>query len=92
VTARRTGRAFIVSALTAVSGVAVIAFSSLPLLRDFGMVVAMNVAVALLSALVFLPPMLVWAEERGWVTRGLKPRHEPQEPPAYDSARATERV
>ena len=37
----------------------------------------MNVAVALLSALVFLPPMLVWAEERGWVTRGLKPYHAP---------------
>ncbi|HEX6567534.1 MAG TPA: MMPL family transporter [Acidimicrobiales bacterium] len=76
VTASRTGRAFIVSALTAVSGVAVIAFSSLPLLRDFGMIVAMNVAVALLSALVFLPPMLVWAEERGWVTRGMKVRHD----------------
>jgi hydrophobe/amphiphile efflux-3 (HAE3) family protein len=77
VTAARTGRAFIVSALTAVSGVAVIAFSSLPLLQDFGLIVAMNVAVALLSALVFLPPMLVWAEERGWVTRGLKPHHAP---------------
>jgi len=73
-TARRTGRAFIVSALTAISGVAVIAFSSLPLLQDFGMVVAMNVAVALVSALVFLPPMLVWAEERGWVTRGMLPK------------------
>jgi hypothetical protein len=72
VTASRTGRAFIVSALTAISGVAVIAFSSLPLLRDFGAIVAMNVTVALLSALVFLPPMLVWAEERGWVTRGLR--------------------
>ncbi len=70
-TAMRTGRAFIVSALTAISGVAVIAFSSLPLLRDFGIVVGMNVAVALLSALVVLPPMLVWAEERGWVTRGM---------------------
>ena len=79
-TARRTGRAFIVSALTAVSGVAVIAFSSLPLLRDFGMIVAMNVSVALLSALVFLPPMLVWAEERGWVTRGMKAHHEPLGP------------
>jgi hydrophobe/amphiphile efflux-3 (HAE3) family protein len=72
VTASRTGRAFIVSALTAISGVAVIAFSSLPLLRDFGAIVTMNVTVALLSALVFLPPMLVWAEERGWVTRGLR--------------------
>jgi hypothetical protein len=80
VTASRTGRAFIVSALTAVSGVAVIAFSSLPLLRDFGMIVAMNVAVALLSALVFLPPMLVWAEERGWVTRGMRPPPRPDQP------------
>ena len=34
ITARRTGRAFIVSAMTAISGVAVISFSSLPLLRS----------------------------------------------------------
>ncbi|HET6694461.1 MAG TPA: MMPL family transporter, partial [Pedococcus sp.] len=87
-TARRTGRAFIVSALTAVSGVAVIAFSSLPLLQDFGMIVAMNVAVALLSALVFLPPMLVWAEERGWVTRGMK--MPPQPPPPSTPVPVTE--
>jgi hydrophobe/amphiphile efflux-3 (HAE3) family protein len=73
VTASRTGRAFIVSALTAISGVLVIATSSLPLLRDFGIVVGMNVAVALLSALVFLPPMLVWADRRNWVSRGLVP-------------------
>jgi predicted RND superfamily exporter protein len=71
VAASRTGRAFIVSALTAISGVAVIALSSLPLLRDFGIIVAMNVTVALLSALVVLPPMLVWADGYGWVSRGL---------------------
>jgi len=73
VAAGRTGRAFIVSALTAITGVAVIATSSLPLLHDFGMVVGMNVAVALLSALVVLPPMLVWADRRNWVSRGLVP-------------------
>jgi predicted RND superfamily exporter protein len=71
VAAARTGRAFIVSALTAIAGVAVIALSSLPLLRGFGIIVAMNVAVALLSALVVLPPMLVWADQRNWVSRGL---------------------
>ncbi len=77
VAAARTGRAFIVSALTAISGVAVIATSSLPLLRDFGIIVTVNVAVALLSALVVLPPMLVWADQRNWVSRGLvKPRPE----------------
>jgi predicted RND superfamily exporter protein len=78
VAAGRTGRAFIVSALTAVAGVAVLSFSSLPLLRDFGRIVALNVTIALLSALVVLPPLLVWAERRGWVTRGLlKEHHEP---------------
>ncbi len=81
VAASRTGRAFIVSALTAIAGVAVIATSSLPLLRDFGIIVAMNVAVALLSALIFLPPMLVWADQpqRNWVSRGMvdeKHRHQ----------------
>ena len=30
----------------------------------------MNVAVALLSALIVLPPLLVWADQRGWVSRG----------------------
>jgi hydrophobe/amphiphile efflux-3 (HAE3) family protein len=86
VTASRTGRAFIVSALTAVAGIAVIATSSLPLLRDFGEVVALNVAVALLSALVILPPMLVWADRRNWVSRHmvpddvLKPPPQPEEP------------
>ena len=71
VTAARTGRAFIVSAMTAITGVGVIATSSLPLLRDFGIIVAMNVFVALASALVILPPLMVWAEEKGWVTKGL---------------------
>lgn len=71
VASHRTGRAFIVSALTGIAGVTVIATSSLPLLRDFGIVVGMNVAVALLSALVVLPPMLVWADRRNWVSRGL---------------------
>jgi uncharacterized protein len=71
--ASRTGRAFIVSGLTAIAGVAVIATSSLPLLHDFGQIVALNVAIALLSALVVLPPMLVWADRRNWVSKGLVP-------------------
>lgn len=78
VAAARTGRAFVVSGMTAIAGVAVLSFSSLPLLRDFGRIVAMNVAVALLSALVVLPPMLVWADRRNWVSRGLVDK--PEEP------------
>jgi len=78
VAAARTGRAFVVSGMTAIAGVAVLSFSSLPLLRDFGRIVAMNVTVALLSALVVLPPMLVWADRRRWVSRGLV--EEPEQP------------
>lgn len=77
-TARRTGRAFIVSGLTAISGVAVIASSSLPLLRDFGIVVGMNVAVALISALTILPPLLVWADARGWISGGRMAQEAPE--------------
>jgi uncharacterized membrane protein YdfJ with MMPL/SSD domain len=72
VTASRTGRAFCVSALTVVAGIVVVATSPMPMLRDFGIVMALNVTVALLSALIVLPPVLVWAEERhGWISRGL---------------------
>lgn len=78
-TARRTGRAFMVSAMTAIAGIAVLATSAMPLLRDFGIIVAMNVTVALLSALIVLPPILVWAdaEGRNWVSRGLVRHDQP---------------
>ena len=91
VTASRTGRAFIVSALTAICGVAVLSFSSLPLLRDFGRVVAMNVTVALVCALVVLPPMLVWADRRNLVSRGLIKTKQPyaEAPPVRYPAPAT---
>jgi uncharacterized protein len=65
VASRRTGRAFFVSALTTAGGFAVLIFSALPLLSDFGAIVAINVSVALLSALAVLPPLLVWADRRG---------------------------
>ena len=70
VASARTGLAFFTSALTTVGGFAVLVFSALPLLRDFGIIVTMNIAVALLSALVVLPPILVWADEKGWMGFG----------------------
>ena len=73
VAASRTGRAFIVSGLTAITGVLVIALSPLPLLRYFGLIVGMNVGVALLCALIVLPPLLVWADGHGWVSKGEMP-------------------
>jgi hypothetical protein len=67
----RTGRAFTASALATIGGFGVIMFSSLPLLRDFGAVVTLKVVVALLSALVVVPPVAVWADERGLLGLGV---------------------
>jgi predicted RND superfamily exporter protein len=69
----RTGRAFVVSALTTIGGFAVLIFSALPLLSDFGKVVTLNVVVALSSALIAVPPMLVWFDRRGWLKSDIMP-------------------
>ncbi len=66
--AARTGRAFFTSAATTIGGFAVLIGSALPLLRDFGIIVTLNVAIALLAALVVMPPLLVWADDRGWLS------------------------
>jgi uncharacterized protein len=65
----RIGRAFVASGLTLVGGFGVLAFSPMPLLRDFGIVVALDVLFALASTLIVLPPLLVWADEHGWLWR-----------------------
>lgn len=58
--ARKIGRAFLASGLTLLGGFVVLAFSPMPLLVDFGVVVALDVALALTSVLVVLPPLLRW--------------------------------
>ena len=65
--AARTGRAFFTSAVTTIGGFAVLVVSPLPLLRDFGLIVTLNVAIALLAALVVMPPMMVWVDSKGWL-------------------------
>ena len=63
----RTGRAFVTSAATTIGGFAVLLVSTLPLLRGFGIIVTLNVTIALLAALVVVPPLLVWADTKGWM-------------------------
>jgi len=70
VAAERTGRAFFTSALTTLGGFAVLMFSTLPLLADFGMVVTVNIAVALLAALVVVPPLVKAADHAGMLAMG----------------------
>jgi hypothetical protein len=59
--ASRIGRAFLASGLTLLGGFVVLAFSPMPLLVDFGLIVAIDVALALVSVLVVLPPLVRWA-------------------------------
>ena len=79
----RIGRAFVASGLTLIGGFGVLAFSPMPLLRDFGIVVALDVLFALTSTLVLLPPLLIWADQRGWL-RLARPEKAPERPLVAD--------
>jgi uncharacterized protein len=60
----RTGPAVLASAVTVIAGFAVLVVSNVPMLRDFGFVTVVDLAVALLGVMVALPAALVWLEER----------------------------
>jgi predicted RND superfamily exporter protein len=61
----RTGAAVLASGVTAVAGFAVLIASDVGMLRDFGFVTVIDLAVALLGVLIALPAALVLAESRG---------------------------
>jgi hydrophobe/amphiphile efflux-3 (HAE3) family protein len=65
----RIGRAITVAGLTTIGGFGVLAFSRFPLLETFGIVTALNVGIALFSALIVLPPLLIWADEEADLMR-----------------------
>jgi hydrophobe/amphiphile efflux-3 (HAE3) family protein len=75
--ALRIGRAFSASGLTVAGGFAALAVSGFPLLTSFGILVALNVLVSLVTALVLLPPLLTWRERRAEWRRGGTGREEP---------------
>ncbi len=56
-TARSTGRAVGASAATAIAGFAVLAVSDIPLLRQFGLVTVLDLAVAVLAVILVLPAL-----------------------------------
>jgi hypothetical protein len=78
----RIGRAFVASGLTLVGGFAVMAASPMTLLRDFGIVVAIDVLIALASALLIMPQLLRWTDRQ-------KPKPL-EEPAAVDLTEAAE--
>lgn len=58
----RTGAAVFASGVTAIAGFAVLVASDVGMLREFGFVTVIDLAVALLGVAVALPAALVWAE------------------------------
>ncbi len=59
----RTGAAVAASGVTAIAGFAVLAISDVRMLRDFGLVTVLDLAVALVGVMVVLPATLVAAED-----------------------------
>jgi hydrophobe/amphiphile efflux-3 (HAE3) family protein len=60
----RTGAAVLASGITAIAGFAVLIASEIQMLRDFGLVTVIDLAVALAGVLVVLPAALAWREAR----------------------------
>ncbi len=58
----RTGAAVLASGATAIAGFAVLIASDIQMLRDFGFVTVIDLAVALTGVLVVLPAVLAWNE------------------------------
>jgi predicted RND superfamily exporter protein len=59
-----TGAAVLASGTTAIAGFAVLAFSDVAMLRDFGIVTVVDLTVSLLGVVAVLPAVLVLAERR----------------------------
>jgi hydrophobe/amphiphile efflux-3 (HAE3) family protein len=76
-TYRSTGRAVVASGVTAIAGFGVLAFSDIRMLRDFGIVTVVDLAVSLIGVLVVLPSVLVLAE-RGVFARAAQRLRRPR--------------
>ncbi len=68
------------SGATAIAGFAVLAFSDVAMLRDFGIVTVVDLTVSLLGVLAVLPAVLVLAERRA--ERAAATADDPAAPPA----------
>ncbi len=69
-----TGAAVLASGVTAIAGFAVLIASDIAMLRDFGLVTVIDLAVSLLGVLAVLPAVLVLAERRAEAGPGARRR------------------
>ena len=73
-------RRSLASGATAIAGFAVLAFSDIRMLRDFGIVTVVDLTVSLLGVLVVLPAVLVLAERRAGRRAAAAPRGSGSDP------------
>jgi predicted RND superfamily exporter protein len=74
---RSTGRAVIASGVTAIAGFGVLVVSNITMLRDFGWVTVVDMAISLAGVLAVLPAVLMALEEdrfAAWWRRTARPR------------------
>jgi uncharacterized protein len=70
-----TGAAVLASGATAIAGFAALVASDIRMLRDFGIVTVVDLAISLLGVMLVLPAALLWAEQHGpFRVRDLDPR------------------
>src|SRR3954447_7828965 len=81
-TYRSTGAAVVASGATAIAGFAVLAFSDVRMLREFGIVTVVDLSASLLGVLLVLPAVLVLAERR----TGRAPPRPPPAPAVQEPA------
>ena len=60
VAASKMGRAIIATGITTLGGFGVLIASSFPMMSDFGIVTVAGVALCMISAIVVMPPLMVW--------------------------------
>lgn len=74
----RVGRAITASALTVAAGFGALVASSFPALRDFGIVIVVDVVFALIATVTVVPPLVHWLD------RGTPAAWEPAEQPSAE--------
>jgi hydrophobe/amphiphile efflux-3 (HAE3) family protein len=87
---RSTGAAVLASGLTAISGFGVLVLSNITMLRDFGFVTVIDLAVSLLGVLAVLPAALALSERRQHAAPQLGARMRPPRVPGQQESLAGE--
>jgi uncharacterized protein len=75
-TVAKMGRAIVTTGITTLGGFGVLIASNFVMIRDFGIVTVIGIFLCLISALVLLPPLMVWWDERKLLRHPVKAKSE----------------